>query len=68
LHAMDRRGFISNLVRGGILVGLAATSGYLLLRKNENGGQCNSICNSCDSLKTCSKPEAVKLRQDNKTK
>jgi hypothetical protein len=65
---MDRRDFISAVVRGGILVGLTATTGYLLLRKGENDAQCNSICNSCNSLSSCSKPEAIQVKKENTQK
>ena len=61
---MDRRVFISNLLRGGILVGIIAASGYLLLRKGENSSECNTICRGCNSLPTCSKPEAIQAKQD----
>jgi len=62
---MDRRDFISSCIRGGILVGIVATSGYLLSRKGVNGSECNSICRDCNSLQTCSKPEAIKVKKEN---
>jgi len=62
---MDRRNFLSALVRGGILVGLTATSSYLLLRKGEGGTGCNSICNGCKTLPICTKPEAIQVKKEN---
>jgi hypothetical protein len=63
---MDRRSFLSTVIRGGIIVGLTAASGYLLMRKDENkGSECNSICNGCNSLSSCNKPEAIKTKMIN---
>lgn len=63
---MDRRGFISAIVRGGILFGITATSGYLLVRKGEDGKgtSCNSICNGCKTLPICTKPEAIQVKRE----
>ena len=63
---MDRRGFLSAIVRGGILIGITATSGYLLTRKgNEGKGTgCNSICNGCKTLPICTKPEAIQVKRE----
>jgi hypothetical protein len=61
---MDRRGFISSSIRGGILFGVLAASGYLLFRKDDNKSECNSICRGCDSLQTCAKPEAIKAKKE----
>ncbi len=61
---MDRRNFLSAVVRGGILAGLTATSGYLLLRKGGNSFECNSICKGCKTLPICSKPEAIEVKQE----
>ncbi len=65
---MDRRNFISALVRGGIIVGLTATSGYLLFKKEGKASGCNSICNGCKSLPICTKDEAIKVKQENRPK
>lgn len=62
---MDRRGFISAIVRGGILIGITTTSGYLLARKGDEskGIGCNSICNGCKTLPICTKPEAIQVKR-----
>lgn len=65
---MDRRNFISTFVRSGIVVGLTAASGYLILRKQEKGSECNSICNGCKTLPSCAKPEAIQAKNENKLK
>ena len=65
---MDRRNFLTALVRGGILVGLTATSSYLLLKKSEGGSECNSICNGCKTLPICTKPEAIQVKKENTQK
>jgi hypothetical protein len=65
---MDRRGFLSAVIRGGIIVGLAATGGYLLLRKGGNSSGCNSICNGCKTLPICTKPEAIQVKRENTQK
>ncbi len=64
---MDRRGFLSAVMRGGILIGITATSGYLLARKGEDGKgtSCNSICNGCKTLPICTKPEAIQVKREN---
>ena len=63
---MDRRGFLSAIVRGGILIGITATSGYLLTRKGDDGKgmACNSICNGCKTLPICTKPEAIQVKRE----
>ncbi|RPH33927.1 MAG: hypothetical protein EHM93_02855 [Bacteroidales bacterium] len=61
---MDRRKFLSSVVRGSILVGLTATSGYLITRKGESGLQCNLICNGCKTLPICTKPEAIEVKRE----
>ncbi len=65
---MDRRDFISSVIRGGIIVGLTATSGYLLMRKDEKSSECNSICNGCNSLPICTKPDAIQVKRENARK
>jgi len=65
---MDRRNFLSAVLRGGAIVGLAATCGYLLLKKGSSTSGCDSICNGCKSLPICTKPEAIQVKKENPPK
>ena len=61
---MDRRNFLSAFIRGGVLVGLTATSGYLIARKGGDDSSCNSICKGCNTLPICTKDEAIKVKRE----
>jgi len=61
---MDRRNFLATFFRGGILVGVTATSGYLLARKGDGSLSCNFICKGCNTLPICTKDEAVQTKRD----
>lgn len=62
---MDRRDFIKEISRNLVLVGVVATSGYLLL-KPDTGEECNFdfICKNCRQLKNCSLPEADDFKKN----
>ena len=60
---MDRRNFLTSIVRGSVLVGIVATSGYLISRKGGKGLECNSICSGCKTLPICTKPEAIEVKR-----
>lgn len=61
---MDRRNFLSAFIRGGVLVGLTATSGYLVARKGGKDSSCNLICKGCNTLPICTKDEAITVKQE----
>ena len=62
---MNRKTFIHQLVRGGILAALAVLSGTLLSRRQvrlERDCAGELPCRSCRKLSSCSLPEAEKER------
>lgn len=63
---MDRRKFISTIVRGTILTGITAMSGYLLLRDG-NSETCDFdfFCKNCRKLDNCKLPEASQFKAQN---
>ena len=66
---MDRKGFIINIARGSILIGLAVLT-KITLFKDSGIDKCNYqfICNSCKKLSDCKLPEAVDYKGINKLK
>lgn len=66
---MDRKAFISSLVRGGILGSMAVLAGVLLSRRQISlEKQCgiNLQCKSCTRLKACEYPESLNERENEK--
>jgi hypothetical protein len=66
---MNRKAFLSALVRGGILGAMALLAGVLLSRRQISmDKECglDIQCRGCSSLKTCKLPEAEKERRDEK--
>jgi len=64
---MDRKTFIHSAVRFSILGIMALLAGFLVIRRNVvTPGTCSrdSICGDCPGLKTCRKPEALKLKKN----
>jgi len=58
---MNRRQFLSSIVRGSILSGLTAISGILIFRNSKNTDQCtfDFVCKNCRKIKSCTQPEAI---------
>ena len=66
---MNRKAFISALIRGGILGSMALLAGVLLSRRQislEKECGLGIQCRSCSSLKGCKLPDAEKERGDEK--
>ena len=67
---MDRRKFIQLAGRSLMMAGLIAGSGYILLKKKEEGN-CNFdfVCKECRQLKSCSLDQAEAYKKSlSKTK
>ncbi len=63
---MVRRKFIHQLVRGGLLAGLAAAAGILISRDQvtlRSDCSANFQCRNCNRLKGCQLPEAQITRE-----
>ena len=66
---MNRRTFIATLIRGTILTGITAMSGYLLFRENSNETcDFDFICKNCRKLDNCKLPEATQYLKSNFSK
>jgi hypothetical protein len=66
---MNRKAFLSALIRGGILGSMALLAGVLLSRRQislEKECGLGIQCGRCSSLKICKLPEAEKEREDEK--
>jgi hypothetical protein len=63
---MDRRDFISRVLRNLILTGLLFISGFLLFRK-ESRESCDFdfVCKNCKKMPSCSLPEAKQAKSKN---
>ena len=64
---MDRKTFITRLVRGGLLAVLALISGILLTRKQvtlEKECGLGVQCRKCNKLNDCALPEAEAERKE----
>ena len=60
---MDRKRFIEQMARGGLLAVLALGTGFLLSRRQvtlQQECELNYQCRSCGKLKECQLPEAKK--------
>ena len=63
---MDRKTFLSSLMRISLLGVLALLTGFLALKRNVRGeNSCNDGpgCNTCALYPDCNKPEAIKQRK-----
>ena len=66
---MNRRKFISTIVRGTILTGITAMSGYLLLREVKSETcDFDFICKNCRKLENCKLPEANNYKKTESNK
>ena len=66
---MNRKAFISALVRGGILASMALLAGILFSRKQislEKECGLNLQCRNCSKLKACDLPDAKNERGNEK--
>lgn len=66
---MNRKSFLSALVRGGILGSMALLTGVLFSRKQltlEKECGLSVQCRNCSKLKNCQLPEAEKERGNEK--
>ena len=61
---MNRKTFITSLVRYGLLTALLAVSGFLLKKSHNNPENCveNPFCKSCGEWDHCTLPQASKLK------
>jgi len=64
---MDRITFINRFIRFSLLGGLVLLTGFLVARRNVKAlDSCsiNPYCSKCSDLAVCSKPEAIKQRNN----
>ena len=64
---MDRKAFISGLMRISLLGVLVLLTGFLMAKRNVNSlDSCNnnSLCSNCSKLSGCRKPEAIKQKKN----
>ncbi|MEN8155469.1 MAG: hypothetical protein ABFS10_00840 [Bacteroidota bacterium] len=62
---MDRRRFIEQMARGGVLAGMALGTGFLLVRRQVTLQQdcgLNYQCRGCKKIEECRLPEAREER------
>lgn len=56
---LNRREFLTKLIRNGSLLTLAAGSGYLLLREpSDEVCDFSFVCKNCKKVKSCTLPQA----------
>lgn len=65
---MERRDFLRSGLRGVIIAVLAAISGVFIYRNYTTQETCEFThpCKDCKSLNSCSKPEGLKYKKDQK--
>jgi hypothetical protein len=64
---MDRKTFISRLMRYSLLGGLTLLTGFLLARRSVSGQagcRINPLCSNCPELTACTKQEALKQKKN----
>ncbi|MBT7826072.1 MAG: hypothetical protein HN600_05715 [Bacteroidetes bacterium] len=68
---MNRRKFINNITRGGLLAGLATMSSVFLIRNKKNQNtQCSYefVCRNCKKIDNCILPEAALYKYEQTAK
>ncbi len=62
---LNRRNFITTLIRSFVLLSIAIMSGFFIFREENNSESCefNFICRNCKKLRACNKPEADNFKQ-----